>query len=337
MFAQTDSPPEILRPSARKKPVVAPISVETAPVSKALPRWTTPNDAANPPLESIALRAGANLFALDAIIRAEPAWLGCFRQRQALDAAVSCARILRLDADVASLRDAKNLTRVGDDPGAAVKMLEAWAMIAAHPTRFDATTPKNLAEKLGFSIADEAIVAPSQASDPVATAAATAQGAFRAAVAQQRETFAAEIFAFMLADIALAKKLGWHAPVPLFAASIFDATLRSFLGGRRARVIDSTWRADAYAIIAHACASAFLRAQEIERRAEGFLAAAKKVRTKGAGAAIEAFLNEDSVAPKTLAKKLGSDRAARRFCERLEKLGGARELTGRPTFRLYGL
>jgi hypothetical protein len=32
-----------------------------------------------------------------------------------------------------------------------------------------------------------------------------------------------------------------------------------------------------------------------------------------------------------------TDRAARRLCDRLVDLGVVRELTGRPTFRLYGV
>lgn len=38
----------------------------------------------------------------------------------------------------------------------------------------------------------------------------------------------------------------------------------------------------------------------------------------------------------TVLTSLRSDRAARRFCDRLVDLGVVRELTGRDTFRLYG-
>jgi hypothetical protein len=63
---------------------------------------------------------------------------------------------------------------------------------------------------------------------------------------------------------------------------------------------------------------------------------APKVRTKGGGTALDVLLAEDAVAAGTL-KGLGSDRAARRFLERLVALGTIRELTGRSSFRLYGL
>ena len=48
------------------------------------------------------------------------------------------------------------------------------------------------------------------------------------------------------------------------------------------------------------------------------------------------FLSRDAVAPTALTS-LRAARAARRFCDRLVDLGTVRELTGRDTFRLYGV
>jgi hypothetical protein len=61
-----------------------------------------------------------------------------------------------------------------------------------------------------------------------------------------------------------------------------------------------------------------------------------KLRAKEKGRALAALLADDAVS--AAAPILGfSDRARRRLFERLVTLGAARELTGRPTFRLYGL
>ncbi|MCB1512678.1 MAG: DUF1403 family protein, partial [Hyphomicrobiaceae bacterium] len=76
------------------------------------------------------------------------------------------------------------------------------------------------------------------------------------------------------------------------------------------------------------------QAADLARRAAYLRAVAPKLRAKGAGDAVEMFLTRDAVAPSALPLP---DRAARRLCDRLVDLGAVRELTGRDTFRLYGV
>jgi hypothetical protein len=75
-------------------------------------------------------------------------------------------------------------------------------------------------------------------------------------------------------------------------------------------------------------------AADLARRVAVLNAVAPKLRAKGAGPAVAMFLTRDAVAPSALPLP---DRAARRLCDRLVALGGIRELTGRDTFRLYGV
>ncbi len=77
-------------------------------------------------------------------------------------------------------------------------------------------------------------------------------------------------------------------------------------------------------------------ATDFARRVCSLKEVAPKLRAKGAEEAVALFLNRDAVAPTSLTS-LRSDRAARRFCDRLIELGAVRELTGRDTFRLYGI
>lgn len=53
-----------------------------------------------------AFQAGAALLALDGLVRADPPWRGAWRMRQALAATAVAARHLRLREDAAALRDA---------------------------------------------------------------------------------------------------------------------------------------------------------------------------------------------------------------------------------------
>jgi hypothetical protein len=140
----------------------------------------------------------------------------------------------------------------------------------------------------------------------------------------RRHHLRAEFLGLWIADSILAQKLGWPIPLPL---------LVSGLGRRNPREEEFSGVAIAYA---RAAAAAVDLHGELARRAATLVATAPRLRAKGAVAVVTALLDDDAVAP---AARLGgmSDRGMRRLCDRLVALGAARELTGRPTFRLYGL
>ena len=130
----------------------------------------------------------------------------------------------------------------------------------------------------------------------------------------------------------LAQKLKWPFALPLLAAPLFAsagrrATTDAGDGAETARVLFAWAKA-----AAHACDLA----AELRRRAQKLAEAAPKLRAKGAKAALQALLDEDSLAAATPIAGL-SERGTRRLLLRLAALGAIRELTGRATFRLYGL
>ena len=87
---------------------------------------------------------------------------------------------------------------------------------------------------------------------------------------------------------------------------------------------------------ARAAARACDLSAELGRRAQRLAEVAPKLRAKGAGSALQALLDEDCLSAATPITGL-SERGARRLFERLVALVAIRELTGRKTFRLYGL
>ena len=148
----------------------------------------------------------------------------------------------------------------------------------------------------------------------------------------------AEIFALWLADVALAQKLGWQAPVPLLATVIAHPALRRDPNGRRPRPGDRDWSnalASAYAL---AAGEAIDLAGALSRQTQKLLDAAPKLRAKGAARVIDMLLADDCGRAGARGEngKL-SDRGARRLFDRLTELGAVRELSGRSSFRLYGL
>jgi hypothetical protein len=147
-----------------------------------------------------------------------------------------------------------------------------------------------------------------------------------------------EVFALWTADLLLALRLRWERPAPLLMTKILAPSLRRGAAGARPRPNDSGWPQAAAAAYAVAASDAHALALELSLRSEKLLAVLPKLRAKRASRVVELLLTEDCVAPSGAAKCCGlSDRAARRLFDRLVDLGAVREMSGRPSFRLYGL
>jgi hypothetical protein len=143
-----------------------------------------------------------------------------------------------------------------------------------------------------------------------------------------------EATALMLAEVVLARAIGWAHPVPLLAAHLRRRDLRAISIGAG----DPVHTAHLATI---AASDVTIRmAADLTRRVAALHAVAPRLRSKGAAEALSLFLSLDAVSPsgvRTAQINAMTDRSARRFCDRLVDLGAVRELTGRPTFRLYGL
>ena len=269
-------------------------------------------------------------------MRIHPVWTGALRQRQALAAAEACARLLRLNADASALRDAHHLTRPADDPGSAGRLHRMWRDFAAKPLRMDKAFIARLAEGLDMDIAgvafDElaaAAMAAASGSSPVEAAAAMAVKVV--ALVGPRDHARAEILAWAISDAVLAEKLGWRTAIPLMAIAA-----KTCHDGRRIRPGDPGWVLACHRLFAAAAMDAAGRAVDLQRRARKLAQAVEGLRSQGNEAALAELVSDDSVSA-TSVTGLGSERAARRFLERLHGLGVLREFSGRKTFRLYGM
>lgn len=318
-------------------------ALKTAMTTPRAPVWGRPGDRARAGDDDAALEAaflaGAGLGALDAFLRLAPPWAGVWRRRLALQAAAASMRLLGRREDEAALRDAWALRRPGDDPGPAGRVLGAWRALSE---RSDPLAPERVeAAAAGFGLnlgaALPAIVAAARelaAGDrpAVLAAAETAQRV----VALRPD---AELLALCLADAVLAVRLRWGSAgalaVPLLAAQILHPSLKTG-EGRRPRAGDADWLRACCLAYAHAAGAACDLGADLARRADTLNSVAPKLRAKGAGAVIAALLDDDAL---TAAGGAGgmSERALRRLFDRLVSLGAVRELSGRDSFRLYGL
>jgi hypothetical protein len=280
-----------------------------------------------------AFRAGAALAVLDARVRADVRFAGVWRCRLALKAAAASARIARRGEDEAMLRDAFFLRHSGADPGPGGRMLVAWRSLD-RSAALDDDAVVHVAGILNLKMDDAlrtAIAGAQQLATSNDVASLAAAQTMRVVVAQRPD---AEILATWLADAVLAARLKWPRPLPLVAAALLNPSLRTL--GRRPHPSDASWVLSCYAAYARAAAQACDLFAELERNSQKLLAIERRLRAKGAQAVIEKLHDEDAVPPSARIGAI-SDRGLRRLFDRLVALGAVRELTGRSTFRLYGL
>ena len=279
-----------------------------------MPSWVTSARAVS--FEDVAFLTGVALSHLHLVLSQDAAPHSLVRARLALRAAEACVTQQgRLERAV-ELRDAVAFLQPGDNPGPAGEIYLSWHRAVERPVSIK-TLDRALPEIDTDQIATWLDVGRGA---PVARAVSVLQAVL---ADRPRDTATALI----IAEAALAQMLGWTHLNPLLTLGLKRADLRK---------TGADLRLACHRAIVLAAAEATREAADLTRRATRLKEAAPKLRAKGANQALALFLMRDAVAPTAL-KSLRSDRAARRFCDRLVGLGAVRELTGRDTFRLYGV
>ncbi len=279
-----------------------------------LPPWVTPRVAKNQ--RDVAFLSGAALATLDLALRREKCVHKVLRSRLALRAAEHCAQQSGQSARAAEFRDALAFLRPGDQPGPAGALYLAMQRATERPLSI-----RTLSRALPEASLDEIA---NWLGSGQGAAISQAAAACRARAAARRSDLHE---ALLLGDAAMARALAWAHIVPLLSYTLSRADVT----GDEDSVHFACHRATVVAAeeVLHELA-------DVTRRASRLRAVSPKLRAKGAEEAVEIFLSRESV-PATALTSLRSDRAARRFCDRLVALGAIRERTGRDTFRLYGL
>lgn len=279
-----------------------------------LPGWLV--RASRESSEDARFTSGAALALLDLAVSNASLPLALWRARLALKAAAHTVALFGRSEREAALRDILCLLRPGEQPGPAGDFALAWSRASTRPLS-DASLQRALpnlgAEQLdvwrrgapGLLVAEAAFV-------------------LQAILTDAPRDF---VSALILADATLARAMGWPNLIPLLGVS---------LSRRDLKLRNNDLRLACHKALVRAIGDALPLSADLTRRAARLRAVVPKLRSKQAVAAVEMVLTRDAIAPTALSG-LMSDRAARRFCDRLVRLGALRELTGRDTFRLYGL
>lgn len=279
-----------------------------------LPSWVTSGRAET--LEDVAFLSGAVLNHLHLVLADDATPQTLLRAHLALRAAEVCLTHQGRPVRAGDLRDAAAFVQPGDSAGPAGEVYLSWRRATGRPISIMAlhrALPELEAEQIA-TLLDAAQGA------PIARAAAVLQ-----AVLDERPRDI--VAALVLADAALAQALGLEFILPILALGLKRGDLRK---------TGADLRSACHRAVVVCAAETTRQTLVLSRGTARLLAIAPKLRAKGADDAVKRFLAEEAVAPTSLIS-LGSKRAARRFCDRLVELGAVREVTGRDTFRLYGV
>ncbi|MDO9640798.1 MAG: DUF1403 family protein [Pseudotabrizicola sp.] len=172
-----------------------------------MPSWVTAARAET--VEDAAFRSGAALTYVGLAVRNDAVPQALWRARLALAAATACLALSGRRDSAADLRDALHLTRSGDDPGPAGRVLRQWTQAVARPI-----SVAGLGRALeGVTPARIALCLDATGPTPVDRAA---QGIETVLEGTPR----AETAALILADAVLSKALGQDHVPPLLSLAL---------------------------------------------------------------------------------------------------------------------
>lgn len=280
--------------------------------------------------------AGAALNSLDNSVGADHAWAGVWRQRLALRSAAESTRLLGRREEEATLRDGHYFRDPVSDPGPSGRLLVAWRRLGHRGIAFDEAVMRPVAELLDVRW-DEALAEVLEDAEALLSSSRPAPLlAAEIAAATYRARPDGELLAFWLADAVLARKFRWPLAVPLLIGQVNSPVFKVAETRRRIRPGEEGWGRAVLQAYAQAAAEACDLGADLAQRATKLVEVAPKLRAKGSKDVVQLLLDEDALPGSWSSTRL-SARGARRLFERLQDLGAVRELSGRPTFRLYGL
>ena len=301
-----------------------------------LPSWVTSARAETP--ETVAFRSGAALTVVDQLL-SDPSQgvpMKLLANRLALKAGTATSKLEGRLAQEADIRDAYHLTPPGEARGPDGDLLAFWRD-AARLKLTGRDWHDGVQGLVGAGFAGDVFRWIASGVDRAKTHGPLA-GCVSVMCTVLEADDRTERIACLLSDVVLARAMQWNRILPVTALSLTKAMLRDLVADGQGGELKVQQQ------LLESVEATISLARDLAARAAALRSVAPKLRAKGSEAAVALFLSEDAVTPSSMLSPMiqgtsihMTDRAARRFCDRLVELGVAHELTGRPTFRLYGI